>query len=333
VAFYFIGHGPRREPRLIELQHMRVLRYRELAHHPDDADFKSPQIFIDLNHERRSPTPQSFPQFYALIAAIREGAIGIVYLDVHEEQSPSISYSWVRMYLEAAGAKVINVFYDEDRVFENAVKQRYGPDVSPEDIDDASDFVCFFPRSAFYIASRSLGRSPLGMTTVAPEELRSHWYRLKDLHPYARGETPFVEARLDRIWKDLSILRRNKEQADRKETELLFRLAPDGNGLLMDEGLYEPRNHERLAWAEKRVCEDLKFTRVEEDRLVSYQRETDGVVIFADIRGEGRINFYVFDNGGRTKGFWTPDFCIHDRVKTNLEPRWLEAVRSWRSSK
>jgi hypothetical protein len=223
VAFYFIGHGTLREPRLIELQHMRVLRYRDLAPHPDES-FSSPRIFIDLNQERRNPTPESFPQFYALISAIREGAIGMVYLDVHEEQSPSVSYSWVRMYLEAAGAKVINVFYDEDRVFENAVKQRYGLDASPHDIDDASDFVCFFPRCAFHIAAHSMGGSPIGMATAPREEMLSNWYRLKELHPYARGETPFVEARLERIWNDLWSLRRKTEQAERKETDTLYQI-------------------------------------------------------------------------------------------------------------
>jgi hypothetical protein len=216
VAFYLIGHGPRREPRLVELQHKRILRHRSLACLPYEDDSISPQVFIDLNHDRRDPTRRLqdlFPQLDALISTIASGVIGLVYLDIEEVQSPSVNYSWVEMYLKEAGAEVINIFYDEDKVFEESLKERYGTDALKDHVDDASDFVCFFPRSAFRIAMRSLGGFPAGLSDNIPEKSLNLLRHLMDLNPYAAGNTPFVEQSLERIWEQMA---RQRKTADPK---------------------------------------------------------------------------------------------------------------------
>ena len=44
-AIYLVGHGSFQEPRLIELQYHRIMRYIEAR---DDNTESSPDIFVDL---------------------------------------------------------------------------------------------------------------------------------------------------------------------------------------------------------------------------------------------------------------------------------------------
>lgn len=128
TAFYLVGHGPRREPRFIELQHMRVVRYRYLANHPSDP-FAAPEIYVDLNQERLPPSSilaTSFPQLATLISAIEANKIKLVYLDLFEGEAPGPDFSWIPRLLKDAGAEVVNVFYDELGSLQGLIDVRYG---------------------------------------------------------------------------------------------------------------------------------------------------------------------------------------------------------------
>lgn len=333
VAFYLVGQSTRREPRLIELQHVRIQRYRDLARHPDEDPFASPKVFIDLNqHRRRYPTREyrdEFHQFYALLAEIGEAKIGIVYTDIRENQAPTVDYSWVGESLRNAGASVINIYYDEDCVFDGALKEKYGQDASVEDIDDSSDFVCFFPKAAHSIVRRVSGKALRSEPTLNVDFYRQ---QLADLNPYATGRTPFVEPLLADTWKEQRSNRNAIEAAERRKTECLYRIAPDGEGLLRDEGhmFPGPRTVDSLAWAEKRVCENLQFVKVEEGRTISYQRKVEQGIVFADIRIQGSIRFHLFKSERQKRKQVSPsrEFSIQDRMKNNSERRWQEAFKA-----
>jgi hypothetical protein len=220
VAFYFMTHGPLREPRLIELQYMRVLRYRNVGpHYPDENPFLEPEIFIDLTRDRRDPEDRlekRLPQLYRLLVSIVEGRIGKVYVDIMEDQSPTVGYSWVIDYLQKAGAHVINIFYDEDRLFDNALKKLHGPDARWDEVNDASDFVCFFPALATEVAYQALGER--WIVDSDPKELNMRLYNLRDSNPYSRGRTPFIEERLGKRWLEERERGKTRENAARRKS-------------------------------------------------------------------------------------------------------------------
>lgn len=204
TAFYLVGHGPRREPRFIELQHMRVVRYRYLANHPSDP-FAAPEIYVDLNQERLPPSSilaTSFPQLATLISAIEANKIKLVYLDLFEGEAPGPDFSWIPRLLKDAGAEVVNVFYDELGSLQGLIDVRYGGNATSSDVTDASDFNCFFPRSGSEIAAEALGGTIQLHTHACSciNTLVGKLNRLSDLSPYRGGRLPLFSVSLETNW-------------------------------------------------------------------------------------------------------------------------------------
>jgi hypothetical protein len=83
--------------------------------------------------------------------------------------------------------------------------------------------------------------------------------------------------------------------AKRKVTETLYRTGPDGEPELMGcQYQWRPvRDKEGLAWAEERL-DELGFKATLDDRVKSYTQEHPGVIVYADPREEGRIEFRIF---------------------------------------
>lgn len=83
--------------------------------------------------------------------------------------------------------------------------------------------------------------------------------------------------------------------AKRKDTETLFLNAPNGEPCLLDERLYSgtARTAEEMTWAEQRL-RDLGFGISIVGRVKSYIDEREEIVVYADPRAKGRINFTAY---------------------------------------
>jgi hypothetical protein len=58
---------------------------------------------------------------------------------------------------------------------------------------------------------RSLGGYPVGLSNDVPERSLNFLRQLMDLNPYAAGNAPFVEQRLERIWEQTARRRKTTE--------------------------------------------------------------------------------------------------------------------------
>ena len=289
TAFYLMGHGPRREPRFIDLQYRRIVRYRRVLRHDRDAVCRDPKIFVDLNEGRRfcdESLDLYFPQLAALLLAIKDQAIGLVYLDLCVVEPWGAGYSWIPHFLVRAGAEVVNTFYGEDLEFVEALRSCYGSSASYGEATDASDIVCFFPRAASAIAMEALegGRATSHQTPTSVESLFHCLQCLSEENPYASGRSPRFSYRLLERWYEKEKILMEAQRVERRRNETLYRIAPGGVGLLLDEELSrgKVRDEVRLAWAEDRVLNDLGFRR-EGDAVVSYVRQDDELWVYADM--------------------------------------------------
>jgi hypothetical protein len=86
-----------------------------------------------------------------------------------------------------------------------------------------------------------------------------------------------------------------KALAERRQTETLYRVSPDGEPLLEDEGPTPGRSRSpgELGWAEDRL-RSLGFRCVVDGRTRSWVDETDRYVVYADLRSAGEIGFEVW---------------------------------------
>lgn len=116
--------------------------------------------------------------------------------------------------------------------------------------------------------------------------------------------------------------------AERRRTERLYRIGPDREPVLLDEGWRhgEWRDEEGLAWAEHRL-EEIGFRATLEGNVVWYTDDRGGQVAYADPRRRGRIMVTVFrePTAGEKRGKktrWT------DLVSFHLLDRWQHDLRA-----
>jgi len=111
---------------------------------------------------------------------------------------------FVRELLEAAGAKVLNSFTDDEDAFKRDLKGRFGDNARDSDVDDSSDFVCFFPSLTSGVVETALRRELLDPADDESKDLKRINKRidgLRRLRPYSGGGRPFIEDRLSREWQ------------------------------------------------------------------------------------------------------------------------------------
>jgi hypothetical protein len=335
VAFYLVGHGPYREPRLVELQLMRINRYRDLVRSSVESGFCKPEIFVDLNFPRSSyPSKEDFPALQRLLEDIETKHIRLVYIDLQESTSfrPG-EYAFVRFNLEKAGATVLNAFYDDEKILDRSITEKFGADANAWEIDDVSDLVCFFPALAAAITAnlfRDELDGPLGVSNLNKERLLGNIHLIGTSNPYSSGRIPFIQESLQRKWWQLRRQREEVLKEERRKTEKLHRLGPTHAGVLVDDCGYPlegARSDDELGWAEDRICRLFEFQKVEEGHFISYERVIREFRVFADIRGKGRIYFYVYgsaDTGNKRQlGLSTRYFNIPDRLKNDLPEKWM----------
>jgi hypothetical protein len=335
-AAYLVGHGPLREPRPIELQQMRILRYRSLLGLKDEyRPFNREYYFyIDLNYPRSKPSYQreNFPQFHQMLEDLERRSIGLVLIDVKEFDGFYDSYSWIRHALTNAGVRVVNVFYDSERVLEECIEGQYRGQGHIEEIDDGSDFVNFFPT-----LSAAIGRAALNpgfQLDVRREEqfeaAMNYIHRIGERNPYSAGREPFIQEDLTDEWFRRLHETEAKERVERRQHEQLFRLAPRMPGLLLDEGL-DPfaavRSADEFAKAEERV-RTLGFERIVEDRCVSYVFHGDGFDVYADIRSKPKLLFYIYrlPKQAKSSDKSIAYFELPDRFTRDMPGKWRAAL-------
>ena len=175
---------------------MRIRRYRELLGDKYEGRWKELETFIDINFPRdHEINEQTFPSYYRLLTAVDDGLVKLVYIEVQLEIGTSQYYHWVAKALEDCGARVVNAFYDKDEVLRQSLVQSYRSQANPNEIDDASDFVAFFPALSSEISQASL-RNVLhlpGCQKTSPDDLWSRLRHLRDRNPYAAGRVPFIQ--------------------------------------------------------------------------------------------------------------------------------------------
>jgi hypothetical protein len=103
--------------------------------------------------------------------------------------------------------------------------------------------------------------------------------------------------------------------ATRKATETLYLTGPNSEPeLLAGQYQWRPvRNPGSLSWAEGRL-DGLGFKKSVQDRVTSYTQEHSGVVVYADPREDGRLEFLVYR-------FPTAAAPRKSRREPNFEPR------------
>jgi hypothetical protein len=197
VAIYLVGHGPFHKPRLIELQHRRIMRVYELL---GDQSGERPGVYTDLHFPRTAEGPHKPDALSALMQLrqeIRAKRYTVVLMDLEDGVNQG-TLLFVRPVLEEAGAKVVNVFYDDDRILERSLKDRFGKCASVDDITDGSDLVGFFPGLAGEVSQAAL-RKELAHGGLLP--INDRIESLLRLKPYSGGRHPFIEDRLSLEWQ------------------------------------------------------------------------------------------------------------------------------------
>jgi hypothetical protein len=333
VAAYLVGHGTYRSPHLIDLQWMRIRRYRDLLGTKYETRWKQLEAFVDVNFPRSERiNEQTFPSYYRLLQAVVDGQVKLVYIDIEMEIGTSQYYHWVVASLEKAGARVVNVFYDSDRALRESLSLSYKGKANPNEIDDASDFVAFFPALSSEI-SRAALRNVLHLPGCQKTDSDALWNRLSDLggrNPYAAGRVPFIQEELEWEWSNLRHQTIESERAERRKHETLFRLSPVGMGLLIDEypsSESDARTNDDLLWAERRIQSELRFDKTADGNTISYSREADKYRVFADIRAKGRITFYAYklSRDAKKKDLSSCSFQLQDRFSRELAEKWDRA--------
>ena len=148
------------------------------------------------------------PAFGRLLQSVKANEFQVVLTDLDDTKqrlTPDYESGFVRQKLEAAGAKVFNLFTDDGAVFDHALKEKFGSAAREEDVTDASDFVCFFPSLTSEVLSIALRRElehPAGAMENF-QKVRRRIEALRVLRPYAGGGRPFIEDRLSVEWRKL----------------------------------------------------------------------------------------------------------------------------------
>lgn len=126
---------------------------------------------------------------------------------------------------------------------------------------------------------------------------------------------------------------RTRQDAERRENELLFVTDPEGKPQLRDELCWnrKPRTETEFDTAEKELLA-LGFQRIADGNVVSYRLTQEGYLILADPRASGRIDFIVSPNcnkgaRGRQISFYLLDSWRKDR-RGKFTQRASDAISS-----
>ncbi len=131
--------------------------------------------------------------------------------------------------------------------------------------------------------------------------------------------------------REPAAVEKQKRIIQRKKTEILYKIAPNRESELIDEGIgfgAVPRNADELAWAENRLV-DLGFQISREANIKSYISEQESFVVYADPRAKGEIKFTVNKkplSKSSRKRFWGNSFSLKDNWKNDIRGKYESRV-------
>lgn len=117
---------------------------------------------------------------------------------------------------------------------------------------------------------------------------------------------------------------------ERRKSESLFIIGYGSNPHLIDEAVWgTARTAESLAFAEKRLRE-LGFSLNTEGNIKSYTLDRDNVLVFADPRAEGHIDFKIYKKplpkNARRFGLSCQTFGFRDNWKIKLKEKFEQRI-------
>lgn len=299
-ALYLVAHqGPMRSPRPIEVQHMRIRRYmdflrelRGIHHHYSEAH----DIFVDFNFTGSG----EFPGLMRLGEAIADNKYRSVFADLVGLSSFGVSslrdlaYSRAEGVLRRLPIEVIDVSTDPAGVLAErmaTLSDKWGRMMCDYMHDGSHDLVCFFPGLAANILDAVFFRDDDN-----DELVRRRTERLERENPYRAGGEPWLPDTLWTVFGGYEQKEREESAAARRAAgEVLFQVAPEDRPLLLEERLWSgsPRSPESLSIAEDRVVK-FGFEKCADGQVVSFRFDSPPVVLFADIRAEGKIEIAAY---------------------------------------
>ena len=101
TAIYLTGHGSKVNPRLIELQYHRIMRYQRAFMNQFDSKQKPPAVYLDLHLPKFGMGQYDLddaPGFTTLLHAVRNKIFKIIYTDVDDtpNRTPDHESDFVR---------------------------------------------------------------------------------------------------------------------------------------------------------------------------------------------------------------------------------------------
>lgn len=195
TAMYLVGQGPYRQPRLIEVQYLRLQRYISALEevlkeglYVDDDD-----AYIDINYPREDMSLQHLPGLARLLEQISSGKYRIVLVDLEIGQ-PFAPYKHMPILntLRSTGVRVYNCFYDDEEALRNQLTQRFG--ISRNEVwrflDEWEDFVALFPALTAHIVQAALTDDVI----YRDERLSRIVTKLRNSNPYQQGGIPWFSS-------------------------------------------------------------------------------------------------------------------------------------------
>lgn len=330
-AIYLSGHGPQRQPRFIELQHRTILRAIPWLQEHWDARLLRRDVFIDLNF----PPGPPFPALDRLVEAIETGTYTHVLMNIAYRQSMD-DQDLIRIRLFRTGATLYNVGSRGGALTQHLVEM-YGEDLYEQAercsgyINDEAEFLSLFPATSAAVMHAFLRDENLDGKAyrVVSDRIDS----LERESPYQRHFVPWPRRASAQLAHNEMRQAREELSQKRRETELLYKLAPHHEGCLRDENGFQSvtRQPDDLAWAERRLCDDLGFVRKAEGRVVSFQRKVDDILLFGDPRWQRSLRFRAYRVSRkarpRTDLSFMESFKLPDAWKHDLESKLVRLAR------
>ena len=145
VAIYLAGQGPYREPKPLEVQHLRVVRYIEHLNKQCNDSVRIIGVFIDLNNPRSDRFDEAgFPEFARLLELAAARQISAVLGDLAQSDSRYPPFHWVTGALSDHGVPYIDGGLDAGGVIASDISARLAPSNGYRP-SDAEDMLAFFP--------------------------------------------------------------------------------------------------------------------------------------------------------------------------------------------